>query len=142
MCVNQALERAATPRRMVIYKIYRRNDPPWSCCVLYVRFFRAKKRPTHLAVAGQWLDHLQLHHLRRYAIVDQFLLEPYSGGVSLEALKKDTVSSLPANLKPIRFLFAGFACAFVGQDGYLHSFHSSGDKKEPEHCHCSGSKAL
>jgi hypothetical protein len=64
--------------------------------VLYVRFFRAKKRPTHLAVVGQWLNHLQLHHLGRYSIVDQFLLEPYSGGVSLKALKEDTISSLPA----------------------------------------------
>ena len=142
MCVNQALERATTPRRMVIYKIYRRNDPPWSCCVLYVRFFRAKKRPTHLAVAGQWLDHLQLHHLRRYAIVDQFLLEPYSGGVSLKALKEDTISSLPAYLEPVGFLFAWFTWVFIRNKGYLHSFHSSGDKKEPEHCHCSGSKAL
>lgn len=88
------------------------------------------------------LDHLQLHHFRRDSIVDQFLLEPYSGGVSLKALKKDTVSSLPANLKPIGFLFAGFACAFVGQDGYLHSFHSSRVEKEPGHCHCPGLRLL
>lgn len=88
------------------------------------------------------LDHLQFHHLRRYAIVDQFLLEPYSGGITFEALKKDAVSSLPAHLKPIGFLFAGFAFAFIGQNGYLHSFHSSRVEKEPGHCHCPGLKAL
>lgn len=88
------------------------------------------------------LNHLQFHHLRRDSVVDQFLLEPYSGGVTLEALKKDAISSLPANLKPIGFLFAGLACAFIGQDGYLHSFHSSMVEKRTRALSLPGVKAL
>jgi len=106
------------------------------------KVFKGEKRPTHLAVVGQRLNHLQFNHLGRYSIVDQFLLEPYSGGVSLKALKEDTISSLPAYLEPVGFLFTGFAWVFIRNKGYLHSFHSSMVKKEPEHCHCSGSKAL